>query len=128
MSITNIFGGPMDIQISIRHMIASLVNKKMILELCDEINNKYTSVNKIDIKIEDINGPNKSGIDKRCHLKVRGKNNLTIDIDDIDTEINCAIDNSFYHLNHALKKHSCIRSQHLNNTTSGNNSINRRLR
>jgi hypothetical protein len=118
----------MDIQISIRHMIASLVNKKMVLELCGEINNKYKSVNIIDIKIEDINGPNKSGIDKRCHLKVRGKNNLMFDIDDIDTEIDCAIDNSFYHLNLALEKYSCIRNQHLNNTTYGNNSINRCLR
>ena len=109
-------------------MIASLVNKKMILELCGEIKDKYKLVNKIDIKIEDINGPNKSGIDKRCHLKVRGNNNLTFDIDDIDTEIDCAIDNSFYHLNQALEKHSCIKNQLLKNATSGANNINRYMR
>ena len=100
----------------------------MILELCGEINNKYELVNQIEIKIEDINGPNKSGIDKHCHLKVRGNNNLTLDINDIDTEIDNAIDNSFYQLDQALEKQSCIRSQHLKNETSAANYINRYLR
>lgn len=100
----------------------------MIIELCGEINNKYKAVNNIDIKIEDINGPNKSGIDKRCHLKVRGNNNLVIDIDDIDTDIDYAIDNSFYHLNQALEKYSCIKSQHLKNIASTANYTNRYLR
>ena len=90
-------------------MIASQVNKKMILDLCSEIFNKFKSISIIDVKIEDINGPHKSGIDKRCHLKVRGKNNLAFDIDDIDAEINCAIDSAFYHLKSALERYSCLR-------------------
>jgi len=115
----------MNIQISIRHMIASLVNKKMILEMCYEIKNKYKSVNKIDIKIEDINGPYKTGIDKRCHLTVRGKDNLAFDIDDIDREINCAVDNAFYLLKKALRKHSHPNNRHSHNTIYSHTKINR---
>jgi len=108
----------MIIQISIRHMIASLVNKKMILELCSEINNKYKSIYNIDVKIEDINGPHKAGIDKCCHLKVRGTNNLAFDIYDIDNEINYAIDNAFNHLNQILERHSCLYNRRLHNSNN----------
>lgn len=94
----------MNVQISIRHMQASQVSKQSIRKLCGELIKKYEPINNIDVKIEDINGPHKAGIDKRCHLKVRGKNNLAIDIDDIDSDINYAIDNAFRRLKQILKR------------------------
>ena len=102
----------MNVQISIRHMQASQVSKQTIRKLCGEIINKHEPIKNIDVKIEDINGPHKAGIDKRCHLKVRGKNNLAIDVDDINTnintdintDINYAIDNAFRRLNKILKR------------------------
>lgn len=95
----------MNVQISIRHMVASKVIKQMVKDLCREVNNKYKNIQNIDINIEDINGPYKAGIDKRCHLKVRGRNHLAIDIDDIDEDITCAIDNAFHHLKKVLKNY-----------------------
>ena len=95
---------PMNVQISIRHMQASDVSKQSIRILCGEIINRHEPINNIDVKIEDINGPHKAGIDKRCHLKVRGKNHLAIDVDDIDSDINHAIDNAFRRLKKILKR------------------------
>ena len=94
----------MNVQISIRHMQASQVSKQSIRKLCGEIINKHEPINHIDVKIEDINGPYKAGIDKRCHLKVRGKNHLAIDVDDIDSDVNYAIDNAFRRLKKILKR------------------------
>lgn len=94
----------MNVQICIRHMQASQVSKQTIRKLCGEIINKYEPIKNIDVKIEDINGPHKAGIDKRCHLKVRGKNHLAIDVDDIDSDVNYAIDNAFRRLKKLLKR------------------------
>jgi ribosome-associated translation inhibitor RaiA len=94
----------MSIHISIRHMLASQVSKQFIRELCDEIKSKYKPIHDIDVMIDDINGPYKKGTDKRCHLKVRGNNRLTIDIENVDTDVNCAIDNAFHLLRHALQR------------------------
>jgi len=94
----------MNVQISIRHIQATQVSKQSIRKLCGEIINKHEPINNIDVKMEDINGPHKAGIDKRCHLKVRGKNRLAIDIDDVDSDINYAIDNAFRRLKKILKR------------------------
>ena len=95
----------MNVQISIRHMVAPKVIKQMVIDLCHEVKNKYENIQNIDIKIEDINGPYKAGIDKRCHLKVRGINHLAIDIEDIDEDITCAIDNVFHRLRKVLERY-----------------------
>lgn len=95
----------MNVQISIRHMVASKLIKQMVKDLCREVKNKYENIQNIDVKIEDINGPYKAGIDKRCHLKVRGINHMAIDIDDIDEDITYAIDLAFHHLKEVLKNH-----------------------
>lgn len=95
----------MNVQISIRHMVTSKMIKQMVKDLCHEVKNKYENIQNIDIKIEDINGPYKAGIDKRCHLKVRGREHLAIDIDNIDEDITCAIDSAFHHLKKVLKSH-----------------------
>jgi len=106
----------MNVQISIRHMIASQVNRQMIQQLCEEINNKFETISSIDVKIEDINGPHKAGIDKRCHLKVRGNNHLSIDIEDTNADINYAIDNAFSRLKQTLERDSRHKHRRLDNT------------
>lgn len=95
----------MNIQVSIRHMMASNVINKMVNDLCQEVNSTYQNIRRIDVKLEDINGPFKSGIDKRCHLKVRGSDHLCIDIDDVDEDILSAIERAFHHLKKALKSY-----------------------
>jgi len=105
----------MNVQISIRHMVASKVIKQMVKDLCHEVKNKYENIQNIDVKIEDINGPYKAGIDKRCHLKVRGNDHLAIDIDDIDEDVTHAIDRAFHHLKKTLKIHSYNKYKRLSN-------------
>ena len=85
-------------------MTVSKVIKKMVRELCSDIQNKYGEIQHIDIKIEDVNGPHKAGVDQRCHLKVRGKEHMAIDIDEIDEDLDCAIDNAFQRLKQSLKR------------------------
>ena len=106
----------MSINISIRHMLASQVSKQFIRELCDEIKSKYKPIRDIDVMIDDINGPYKKGKDKRCHLKVRGNNHLTIDIENVDTDVNCAIDNAFHLLRHALQRQLISPHDYLENS------------
>ena len=113
----------MNVQISIRHMMASQVSKQMIRELCGEISNQYKPIYNIDVKIEDTNDPYKAGIDKRCHLKVRGSNHLSIDIEDIDVDINCAIDNAFYRLKRALERNISYRHRRLVSTNADADAI-----
>jgi len=108
----------MNVQISIRHMMATKVIRQMIKDLCQEIKNQYGNILNIDIKIEDINGPYKSGIDKRCHLKVRGSDHLAIDIDDIDEDITHAIERAFQHLKKLLKAYSYNRYNRLRSSNN----------
>ena len=61
----------MNVQISIRHMAMSQGVKQLVRELCDEVQNKYGGIQNTNVKIEDVNGPDKTGIDKRCHRSVR---------------------------------------------------------
>jgi len=103
----------MNVEISIRHMATSYVVNQMIKDLCNEVKNKYANIRNIDVIIEDINGPYKAGIDKRCHLKVRGSNHLAIDIDDVDEDISHAIERAFQHLIKLLKTYSCNKKRRL---------------
>ena len=96
----------MNIQISIRHMTSSQISKQLILDLCAEVRYKYKNIQNIEVKIDDVNGPNKAGIDKCCHLKVRGKDQLNIDINNMDGDITCAIDNAFFYLRQTLESYS----------------------
>jgi ribosome-associated translation inhibitor RaiA len=83
-------------------MAVSQVVKKIVRDLCSEVQNKCNGIQDIDVKIEDINGHAKSGMDKRCHLKVRGKERLAIDVDEVDEDIHSAIDNAFRRLKQML--------------------------
>ncbi len=104
----------MSAQISIRHMVAPRLIRQMVQNLCHEIKNQYKYIQNIDVKIEDINGPHKAGVDKRCHLKVRGSDHLTIDIDDVDEDVTYAIDRAFRHLKKTLKIYSFNKHKRLN--------------
>lgn len=99
----------MNVQISIRHMAVSHGIKQLVHEMCDEVQNKYGDIKCIDVMIEDVNGPYKAGIDKRCHLRVRGKDRLAIDIDEIDEDLSYSIDQAFYHLYQALRRSKLYR-------------------
>jgi ribosome-associated translation inhibitor RaiA len=92
----------MNIQISVRRMTVSQVMKRVVRDLCSDIQNKCNRIQDIDVKIEDINGHNKSGMDKRCHLKVRGKERLAIDVEEVDEDLHSAIDNAFRRLTQVL--------------------------
>ena len=94
----------MNIQLSIRHMTAPEGIKKLVHDLCKQLHNKYKAIQYFDVKIEDINGPYKAGIDKRCHLKIRGHEHLAIDVDKIDSDLYCAIELAFRRLTHLLKR------------------------
>jgi len=114
----------MNVQISIRHIVASKTIKQMVNDLYLEIHNKYNYIKNIDIKIEGINGPHKSGIDKRCHLKVRGSDHLVMDINDIDEDITYAIERAFNHLKKSLKIYSYNKYKRLKNYANYNNYLN----
>jgi ribosome-associated translation inhibitor RaiA len=85
-------------------MVATQGVKQLVRELCDEVQNKYGDIQNIDVMIEDVNGPHKAGIDKRCHLRVRGKEHLAIDADEIEEDLGDAIYQAFRHLYEALRR------------------------
>lgn len=71
----------------------------------------FDEILNIDVKIDNINGPYKSGIDKRCHLKVRGKEHLVIDIAEVDENLDCAIDNAFQRLKKDMKRSRALQEK-----------------
>jgi ribosome-associated translation inhibitor RaiA len=94
----------MNVQISIRHLAVSPGVKQLVHELCEEVQNKYGEIQNIDVMIEGVNGSHKAGIDKRCHLRVRGMEHLVIDADGIDEDLGDAIYRAFRHLYQALRR------------------------
>lgn len=102
-------------------MVVSKSIRQMIQDLCLEIKYKYSYIQNIDVKIADLNGPYKAGVDKRCHLKVRGHNHLAIDINDVDEDITHAIDRAFRHLKKTLKIYSLNKCKRLSRYDNYNN-------
>ena len=80
----------MSVQIAIRHMTVSQESRQIVCDLCNEMQNIFGHIQNINVTIEDITGPHKAGLDKRCHLKVRGKKHLAIDIDATNEDLDCA--------------------------------------
>jgi ribosome-associated translation inhibitor RaiA len=83
-------------------MTVSQVMKQIVRNLCSDVQNKFNGIQNIDVKIESINGHDISGMDKRCHLKVRGKERLAIDVEELDEDLHSAIDNAFRRLKQVL--------------------------
>ena len=94
----------MNIQISVRRMPISLGLEKVINETCNDLSSKFNHIQSIEVYLEDINGPHKGGLDKRCHLKVRGKNHLSIDVTEIKRDLYSAIDKAFTRLTQIIKR------------------------
>jgi len=94
----------MNIQISVRRMPVSLGIKKVINETCNDLSSKFKDIQTVEVYLEDINGPHKGGFDKRCHLKVRGQNHLSVDVTEIKRDLYSAIDKAFARLIHIIKR------------------------
>jgi ribosome-associated translation inhibitor RaiA len=94
----------MNIQISVRRMPISLDMKKVINETCNDLSSKFNDIQTIEVYLEDINGPNKGGLDKCCHLKVRGPNHLSVDVTEIKRDLYSAIDKAFSRLVEIIKR------------------------
>lgn len=94
----------MNIQISVRRMPISLDMKKVINETCNDLSSKFNDIQSIEVYLEDINGPHKGGLDKCCHLKVRGQNHLCVDVTEIKRDLYSAIDKAFSRLVQLIKR------------------------
>ena len=101
----------MNIQISVRHMSVPRGFRQLIHNLCLEVHNQYRFIQNIDVVVEDINGPYKSGIDKRCHLSVRDKGHMAVDVDECESELGQVIDHAFSRLYQLLKRRWAFRAR-----------------
>ena len=95
----------MTIQIVVRHMNLSCDIKECARELCEEVMQYWPDIMRIRIVLDDINGPNKAGIDKRCHLIVRGRHHLRFDIDEHCDDIWQSLHTAFKRLKKKLMQH-----------------------
>lgn len=94
----------MNIQISVRRMPISLDMKKVINETCNDLSSKFNDIQSIEVYLEDVNGPHKGGLDKCCHLKVRGQNHLSVDVTEIRRDLFSAFDKAFTRLVQIVKR------------------------
>jgi len=94
----------MNVQISVRRMPLSLGMQKVISETCNDISLKFNFIKTIEVYLEDINGPYKGGLDKRCHIKVRRQRRLCVDIIEIKRDLYSAIDDAFSRLIQIIKR------------------------
>ena len=89
-------------QIVSRHMELDKELKANITRLINKIPRYDLHITSIRVIIEDVNGPNKGGIDRRCHLSVRGAHKLDIEIEEIDENCWQAVALAFQRLDHPL--------------------------
>ncbi len=94
----------MNIQLSIRHMNISESLKGLIHELCNEVAALDSGIRQMEVTLDDVNGPHKAGIDKCCHLHLRGDDHLVIDIQEMDRELTYAIDQAFARLRQQVQR------------------------
>lgn len=113
----------MNIQISVRRMPISLDMKKVINETCNDLSSKFNDIQTIEVYLEDINGPNKGGLDKCCHLKVRGPNHLSVDVTEIKRDLYSAIDKAFSRLVEIIKRKLSGRSFSANGLLQNTSSL-----
>jgi ribosome-associated translation inhibitor RaiA len=85
----------MSIQFVTRHMCLSMDCKNRVAQLCSAVIRCYPNVLHIRVVLDDINGPYKAGNDTRCHLTVRGRDHLRIDIDKLRTDVWQSVDSAF---------------------------------
>ena len=91
-------------QIVSRHMELDKDLKATIIRLINKIPQYGLDITRIHVILEDVNGPNKGGIDMRCHLSVRGPQKLDIEIEEIDENCWQAVSLAFQRLNQVLSR------------------------
>ena len=94
----------MNVQIVARHLKVSASLQQSIRQRCTEAFNFMEGLLEIQVVIEDMNGPDKHGIDKRCHVHVRGLHRFRLDVEQVADEISLAIDLTFMQLQARLKR------------------------
>lgn len=95
----------MSIEIVTRHMCISTDLKRGVTELCEAVMRCFPDVLRVRVVLDDINGPNKAGIDKRCHLLVRGRDHLRIDINEFQDDVWQSVDSAFRQLSIKLARY-----------------------
>lgn len=95
----------MSIQIVTRHMCLSTDIKQRVNELCGEVLRSFPDVLRLRVVLDDINGPDKAGVDKRCHLMVRGRNHLRIDIEALRDDVLQSVGEAFRRLSAKLARY-----------------------
>jgi len=99
----------MSIQIVTRHMCLSTDLKRGVTELCEAAMQSCPDVLRVRVVLDDINGPNKAGVDKRCHLMVRGRDHLRMDINELQGDVWQSVDAAFRQL--SIKLARCRRQE-----------------
>lgn len=91
-------------QIVSRHMELDKDLKATIAHLINTVPHYGIEITRINVILEDVNGPHKGGIDMRCHLSVRGPHKLDIEIDEIDENCWQAVSLAFRRLHQVLSR------------------------
>ena len=91
-------------QIVSRHMELDKDLKATIVHLINKIPHYGIDITRVHVILEDVNGPNKGGIDMRCHISVRGPHKLDIEIEEIDENCWQAVSLAFQRLNLVLSR------------------------
>jgi hypothetical protein len=79
-------------------MVMSQGVKQLVRELCDSVQDKDHGIEVIHVLLEDMKRPYKTGIYKRCHLKMRGFERQAIDVDVIEEDLGYTIGKAFSRL------------------------------
>ena len=94
----------MSIQVVTRHMCLSMDCKDRVAQRCTAVIRCCPDVLHIRVVLDDTNGPYKAGVDKRCHLTVRGRDHLRIDVDKLRADVWQSVDAAFGELWIRLKR------------------------
>ena len=92
----------MNIQVVTRHLDGGKGAANGLIDhihqVCVEFGERCADALDIQVVLEDINGPTKGGVDKHCHIKVRGRQRLHFDASATRPELWQATDAAFRRL------------------------------
>jgi ribosome-associated translation inhibitor RaiA len=60
----------------------------------EALSRAHDSIHFITVRLSDLNGPNKGGIDKRCQIQLKLSGLPTVVVSEVSASINGAIDNA----------------------------------
>jgi putative sigma-54 modulation protein len=104
----------MQVQIQVKGLSESAKLRRFASNKLNVALSRFSPViEKASMQLDDINGPDRGGVDKLCRVVLRMKNNSIVVIEELGSDIRQAIDRVSDRLHHSASRHISRQLSHL---------------